>query len=72
MLCAKGRGEDGGGEGKQSRAEPCLTPEEKKRNKGGDRRGVKRNRRAEKNTLKLPRERHKNRENEKQESQEMF
>lgn len=50
-LCAKGRGEDGGGEGKQSRAEPCLTPEEKK-NKGGGRRGAKRNRRAEKKYLK--------------------
>ncbi len=34
MLCAKGRGEDGGGEGKQSRAEPCLTPEEKKKEQG--------------------------------------
>ncbi len=53
-LCAKGRGEDGGGEGKQSQAEPCLTPEEKK-NKGGGRRGAKRNRRAEKKYLKTGR-----------------
>ncbi len=31
----KGGGEDGGGDGKQSRAEPCLTPEEKKGTREG-------------------------------------
>jgi len=51
----KGRGEDGGGEGKQSQAEPCLTP--KKRNKGGGRQGAKRNRKAEEKSLRTAFER---------------
>lgn len=62
----KGRGEDGGGEGKQSRAEPCLTP--KKGTREGEDKERRETERQRKNPSELPRERDKNRENEKQES----
>jgi len=50
--CVKGRGEDGGGEGKQSRAEPCLTP--KKGTRAGEDKERRETERQRKNPSELP------------------